>query len=57
MRDCQKCVCMNCDANNKLHDTDPLNTCYGCDGNNEACNRTITVNDCLYQQKLRLKGE
>ena len=49
MEKCKDCVCLNCDANNKMHSTDPLNTCYGCDGKADECKKTMTKNDCLYQ--------
>lgn len=43
MKDCENCVCLSCDANNKLHSTNTVNTCYGCDGNNSNCNKFSEV--------------
>ena len=48
---CKKCMCMNCECNNKLHSTDPLNTCYGCDGKDENCTQPMTEHSCLYQAR------
>lgn len=49
MEKCKDCMCINCDANNKLYPTNPLNTCYGCDGKDDDCGEPLSKKDCLYQ--------
>ena len=48
---CKNCICMTCDANNKLKSTDPLQSCYGCNGDDEECVKPMESKDCLYAFK------
>lgn len=57
MENCKNCVCLICDANNKIHSTSPLNTCYGCDGKDEKCTKPMSKKDCLYQLKNLIKSD
>lgn len=41
IKDYKKCICLKCNANNKLYATKLTNTCYGCDGKDSKCKKQL----------------